>query len=93
MEAFIAGIFVVASVSYLTVKLTEHFRRERFELKQAAIRNHRNFETAKECMNFFNVEVPKGYVIFHKNGIKEDNRFCNLEVITRAEMMRRNVKK
>lgn len=91
MEQLLAGIFVIVAVSFLTVKLTEHFRKERFELKQAAIRNHRNFETAKECLNFFGVELPKGYVAYHKNGEKKDNRFCNLEVITRAEMLRRNL--
>lgn len=35
-------------------------------------------------------EVPKGHVIFHKDGDKDNDAPENLEAITRAELMRRN---
>ena len=91
MEQLLAGIFVVVAVSYLTVKYMQYIRKEKREQRQRSMKAHRNFETAKECLNFFGVELPKGYVAYHKNGEKKDNRFCNLEVITRAEMLRRNL--
>ena len=37
-------------------------------------------------------EIPKGYVIYHKNGDSFDDRPSNLEAISRAELMKRNSK-
>ena len=35
----------------------------------------------------FNSLIPEGLQINHKNGIKTDNRLCNLEVVTMSENM------
>lgn len=37
-------------------------------------------------------ELPKGYVIFHKDGDKDNDHIDNLEAITRSELMARNRK-
>jgi len=34
--------------------------------------------------------IPKGYVVWHKDGNKKNDHPDNLEAISRAEMMRRN---
>lgn len=55
-------------------------RREKEELR-------RNFSTAKECFAYFNKEIPEGYVLFHLNGNKKDNRYVNLIPMSRKEML------
>ena len=35
-------------------------------------------------------EIPKGYVIYHKDGNKENDNPENLEAISRAELLKRN---
>ena len=37
-----------------------------------------------------NGELPKGYVIFHKDGDKDNDHPNNLEAISRAELLKRN---
>ena len=34
---------------------------------------------------FFNGDIPSGFNINHLNGIKHDNRLCNLEIVTPRE--------
>lgn len=85
MTNFIIGIILTGVVSCLCVK--GQFMLAERQIKKE--KNHRNFASAKECLAYFNVEVPKGMVIFHTNGHKEDNRFTNLEIITRKEMLGR----
>lgn len=36
------------------------------------------------------IEVPKGCIVYHKDGNQENNDIGNLEVINRAELLRRN---
>lgn len=38
-------------------------------------------------------EIPKGYVIWHIDGNKDNDHISNLEAITRAEMVKRNNKR
>lgn len=38
-------------------------------------------------------KLPKGYVIYHKDGDKHNDDINNLEAITRAELVKRNNKK
>lgn len=37
------------------------------------------------------IPCPKGYVVYHINGDKYDNHAKNLIVISRAELLRRNL--
>ena len=60
-----------------------------YTYKEDILKEHKQFVSAKRCLDFFKVEVPKDYVIFHKNRDKYDNRFNNLEIISRAEMLNR----
>lgn len=34
--------------------------------------------------------IPKGFVIFHKDGNKDNDHYTNLEAILRAELLKRN---
>lgn len=36
------------------------------------------------------INVPKGFVVYHKDGDNSNNDIGNLEVINRAELLRRN---
>jgi hypothetical protein len=54
--------------------------------KQRARRNRKVYEE-----NYG--EIPKGYVIYHKNGMSWDDRPENLEAISRAELANRNREK
>ncbi len=37
------------------------------------------------------IEIPKGYIVFHKDYNKHNDDINNLEVISRAELLRRNL--
>lgn len=37
------------------------------------------------------IDCPKGYVVHHKDGDKYNNRKNNLEVISRSELLKRNL--
>jgi hypothetical protein len=36
------------------------------------------------------IDVPKGFVVYHKDGDNSNNVIGNLEVISRAELIKRN---
>lgn len=36
-------------------------------------------------------KIPPGYVIFHKDGNKDNDEYWNLEAINRAELLKRNM--
>lgn len=54
-----------------------------------------NKRKRRAVVNYENVygPIPKGYVIYHKNGDKYDDSVDNLEAITRAELLARNNKR
>ena len=37
----------------------------------------------------FNTEIPKGFEIDHINSVRDDNRLCNLQILTRSENLRK----
>lgn len=37
------------------------------------------------------IKVPKGYIVYHKDGNVKNNKLSNLEVISRAELIDRNL--
>jgi len=37
----------------------------------------------------FNGEIPDGYEVDHINNVREDNRLCNLQLLTRLDNMRK----
>jgi hypothetical protein len=48
---------------------------------------------AKYVLEQRGIEVPKGCVVYHKDGDMMNNEIENLEVITRAELFKRNREK
>lgn len=82
IKYFIIGFIASAVLTHYGLK---------YKLAQA--KQYKNFKTPKDCLAVFRVNVPDGYVIFHKNGNKSDNTFNNLELITRTELMKRIGKK
>lgn len=87
-----ALVFLLAfsiSVHYFQRKWEKKVNQDFIETEKAL----KSFDSAKECLGYFKTPIPKGYVIFHKNGNKSDNRFNNLEIITRKEMLARIGKK
>ena len=41
----------------------------------------------------FNGSLPDGYIIYHRDGDKDNDELWNLEAITRKELLKRNRKK
>ena len=37
----------------------------------------------------FNGEIPEGYEIDHVNSVRDDNRLCNLQMLTRSENLKK----
>lgn len=80
---------VISVILLIIFSLSVHYfqtlyhvrRREKEEL-------HRNFNSAKECFAHFNKEIPEGYVLFHLNGNKKDNRYVNLIPMSRKDMLK-----
>lgn len=40
----------------------------------------------------FNGEIPEGYEIDHINSVRDDNRLCNLQILTRIENLKKRRK-
>lgn len=51
----------------------------------AELRDYRTFSVHRAVIMTFVGPIPKGMVINHKNGIKDDNRLENLEVVSHSE--------
>ena len=52
--------------------------------------HHKRIPYSKYVLLQNGIEVPKGCVVFHKDGDNKNNIISNLEVITRAELAKRN---
>lgn len=52
--------------------------------------HHKRIPYARYVLNQAGIEVPRGCVVYHKDGDYENNELENLEVITRSELMKRN---
>ncbi|MBO5857431.1 MAG: HNH endonuclease [Clostridia bacterium] len=44
----------------------------------------------RNLLKSMGIDVPKGYVVYHKDGNISNNDIGNLEVISRAELIKRN---
>lgn len=51
--------------------------------------NHKRIGYARFLLQQQGIEVPKGYVVFHKDGDYLNNDIGNLEIISRAELCKR----
>ena len=89
MKSFIIGLLIALAISILLTKWTTKLVRDRKAQKIAHAKQWKNFKSARECLAFFKVRVPEGYIIYHLNKDKNDNRFNNLEVISRNELLNR----
>ena len=55
----------------------------------------RNQTTKGQCLQHrivwetFNGEIPDGYEVDHINNVRDDNRLCNLQLLTRLDNMRK----
>lgn len=47
---------------------------------------------ARHVLNQAGIEIPKGCVVYHKDGDYKNNELSNLEVISRGELLKRNTK-
>lgn len=63
------------------------FTRQQYKKRQELRKEYKRFTSARECLAYFGVEIPEGYVVLHKNRNKRDNFFNNLEIMTRKEML------
>lgn len=53
--------------------------------------NHRKrIPYARYVLQKNGIDIPKGYIVYHKDGDMENNALCNLEIISRAELLKRN---
>lgn len=57
-----------------------------------AYANHKRIGYAKWVLKQAGIEIPKGYVVYHKDGNYANNDIGNLEIISRAELLKRNQK-
>ena len=52
----------------------------------------KHFRCSRFIYECFNGVIPKGKVIDHKNDDKEDNRLCNLELMTQQQNCKKSIK-
>ena len=74
---------MIHSGGYKLIRMPEHYR---------ASKNGYVFEHILIWERIYNKKVPKGYVIHHLNGIKDDNRPENLCIISKKDHMKINEK-
>lgn len=80
---------IISIILLVAFSLGLHYYQRSYHLrKYKAEKLHKNFNSAKECFIYFHVEIPEGYVIYHLNGDKKDNRFYNLFPMSRTDMLK-----
>ena len=52
--------------------------------------HHKRVPYARYVLEQAGIEIPKGCVVYHKDGDYTNNELDNLEIITRGELMKRN---
>ena len=55
--------------------------------------NRKRISYCKYLLKTMGINVPKGYVVYHKDGDNSNNAIGNLEVISRAELIKRNTRR
>ena len=71
--------------------------RNKYGYRQIKVRRYgeseqKNFMAHKFIWECFNGVIPEGKVINHKNDDKEDNRLCNLDLMTQQQNCKKAVK-
>ena len=53
-------------------------------------KHHKRIPYARYLLQQAGIEIPKGYIVYHVDGNMLNNKIGNLEVISRAELLKRN---
>ena len=83
ISSIICILIIIFLIHYFQIKHKKKVEKDFLNMEKEL----KSFASAGECLGYFDTPIPEGYVIFHKNGDKKDNRFNNLEIITRKEML------
>lgn len=51
---------------------------------------HKRISYAQWVLKKAGIEIPKGYIVYHKDGNYANNKIENLEIISRGELLKRN---
>ena len=73
-------------------------RKHKNDYLMCVVRKHgqngqKSFTVHRFVYECFNGEIPDGKVIDHVNNIKDDNRLCNLQLMTQQENCKKSAKR
>lgn len=75
------------------VCLTDDFVYKKNKRNGKIYKHHKQMGYARWLFLQQGIDIPKGYVVYHKDGDIENNNIGNLEIISRSELLKRNCPK
>lgn len=72
--------------------LTEELIEKRNTKNNKVYKHHKRMGYARWLLLQQGIDIPKGYIVYHKDGDIANNDIGNLEIISRAELLKRNTK-